>query len=380
MYGKRKYAKYASAFAFRRNMRTRRRYGAPGDPSMTSIGNISPTGRSIARANRSNIGRTLTGTTRSRYNSGQGVTQQHDVRLIYAKKRMPNYKKKPWRRFVKKVHAVSEKDLGSRTALFSNTITYNNTVDGADECLTIGLYPLQSTDPWLNDLNTITSLENQGNPTAAAGGTVDPTTKFIFQSGVLDLTIRNATTQTGQLNPDQFNAAATQEIDIYEIMCRADFMQVSGGNKINLSQCFEEGSVITRNIANAPGDIKIANRGATPFDLPAALSRYGMKIIKKTKYFVPGGGTITYQIRDPKRRVSSFRDLNVEGGVNKVGWTKYLYINAKVIPGFLLGTGPASFVQRMQVGVTRKYMYKVEGFNESRDSYSTLNSTISAPA
>lgn len=357
--------------------RTRRRYGGPGSPSQTNM----TFGYPNAISNALSLGgsRSYTRTTQGRRtNSVGGVTQQHDMRRVYTKKRMPNYKKKPWKRFVKKVHAVAEKDLGSRTVLFSDSITIGNNTPGSHCCLTLGLYGLQSSQSWLNDLAQISALENVGNPTATAGDTTYNTTKYLFQSGVLDITIRNSTWLTEQTSTT-FNSAATMELDVYEIVASKDFIQ-SGGNFGSLSTALNEGFSITSDIGGASTGISIQSRGATPFECSAGLGRFGIKVMKKTKYFVPGGGTITHQIRDPKRHVMMQRDMSIEQGANKPYLTKFVYLIGKVIPGFTLGTSTGTYQERIEVGCTRKYLYKIEGINEDRDRYITSTTTAINPA
>jgi len=251
-----------------------------------------------------------------------------------------------------------------------------NSNPASHTCLTLGLYTMQSTQSWLSDLNQISSLENPGNPTAAAGSNVSKSTKYLFQSGILDITIRNSTyfgTATGG-----YVAEATMEVDVYEIIASKDFQQ-NGSNMDHLSQAFTDGTDNTDNIGGAGTQIKIESRGAGPWEMNLALSRWGIKILKKSKYFIPGGGTITYQMRDPKRHVVTSREMERELGCNKPGLTKFVYIIGKVIPGFTLAE-PSAFVERLQVGVTRKYLYKVEGISEARDRLLTSTSTASNPS
>jgi len=317
--------------------------------------------QSLARAARTASARSRTNTTAGRRNttSGIGVSVQHDVRRIYRKKTMPRKKKRIWKKFVKKVHAVAEKDMGSRTILFNAQVTNNNNVAGSQGCLTLALYSMQSTNAWLSDLNGISALENVGNPTAAAGVTLDQSTKFLFQSGVLDLTIRNTSfVSGGALDP-----AATLELDIYECTASKDFQQ-TGSSWGSLSTAFAEGSNNTKVIGGAGSNITIQTRGATPFDIPYALSRYGIKVWKKTKYFISNGSTVTYQMRDPARHVIDLRTMSQEGGCNLPKMTKFCYLVYKCVPGVTIGA--ANTTESIQVGVTRKYMYKIEGVNEDR--------------
>lgn len=363
---KRKRFDWAGGLYAGRRLFTRRRFNGPGEPSRTNVNMGTGPMISNAIALGRSRSRTMT-TTKNSSTSGVGVTQQHDMRRVYTKRRMPNYKKKPWKRFVKKVHAVAEKDMGSRTVLFNDAVSFGNGTAGNHTCCTLALYSLQSTNSWLSDLSQIATLENVGNPTAVEGATVYNTTKYLFQSGILDLTIRNGTYKnSGGIGT--FAPEAIMELDVYELYATKDFVQ-SGAVYTQLSTAFNEGFNITDSIDGVSPGISIQQRGATPFECGAGISRFGIKITKKTKYFIPGGGTVTYQLRDPKRHVIMGRDMAIEQGVNMPKFTKFVYLIGKVIPGFDVGGGADQFVERIQVGATRKYLYKIEGLSDSRDRY-----------
>nr|UOF76970.1 putative capsid protein [Cressdnaviricota sp.]UOF81642.1 putative capsid protein [Cressdnaviricota sp.]UOF82349.1 putative capsid protein [Cressdnaviricota sp.] len=306
--------------------------------------------------------------------TGNGVTAQHDVSNVYRKKNMPYRKKKGWKRFIKKVHAVAEKDLGSRTVVFNDTISTTNSVSGEHICMTMALYSQKSSKSMLNDLNQISALENyEANPTTAAGITVEKSTKIIFQSGIMDLTVRNASYQT-----DSTSVGAKMEVDVYEIYMRKDALD--GTTSYNdLSNMLNVGNTDTKNIGGAGTGLTIQNRGVTPFECNAALSRFGIKILTKKKYFLESGGTFTYQCRDPRRRSCDIRDIAQRFGFNRPKWTKIFYIIGKIVPGLTVGAGAGQFTEQLHVGVTRKYLYKVEGANDDRDRLITATGAPGNP-
>ena len=78
---------------------------------------------------------------------------------------------------------------------------------------------------------------------------------------------------------------------------------------------------------------------------------------------------MTYQVRDAGRHVTTVGYLEDSLGPNKPGWTRHIFMIGKSVPGTNLGTGIDQQTELLTVGVTRKYMYKVEGLNESRDEY-----------
>lgn len=292
--------------------------------------------------------------------SGRGLTFQHDRQFIYKKKRMPRRMRRRWRGFVRKVHAVDERSLGTRTVLFNVSTTFDNTTAFDQIVGTIALYGNNSTDSWLNDLRNISGLENLGDQTQLAGDTVYKSSKYMFQSGVLDITMRNTTDK----NDGNLEAEATLEVDLYEMS-----VGVKGRDSIrtynNLKDYFDVAANDTGILNNTGTPITIGKRGCTPFDVPSALSRYKMKIWKKTKFFLKSGQTLTYQCRDPRRHVVNHEDIVESIGCNRRGWTKFILVIAKVIPGITVGTTP-NVREQLEVGITRKYMYKVEGMRDNR--------------
>lgn len=326
-------------------------------------------GRQVARSARVMANRSYTGTrTRKRMTSGKGVTTQHDRRFIYGKRRMPRYKRRRWKSFTKKVQAVSEKDLGSRTVVFNRLLTSTENT-GVDINRNIAIYPQQSSESWLNDLNQIGQLENfNADQTYAAGNTITYSTKFLFKSAVLDVTYRNTSTVfDGSSNIP--TGLAKQEVDVYEIYIRRECNEDTF-SAVNLIDLFNQGDTRTQTITSGSGtSLNLASRGSTPWDIPTALGKWGIQIKKKTKFMVPNGDTFTYQVRDPKRRVCQYDSLRSEDGFNKPGWSKHLLFNVKLVPGLTQGTEVGQYTNRCDMGITRKYLYKIEGVNENRDIY-----------
>jgi len=328
-------------------------------------------GQSAARRSRFRQARTVRS---KRTTGGRGVTQEHDRQFIYRKKSMPYGKKRRWKQFKRKIQAVSEKELGSRTVLFNKLHTAENTTNGNQLVTTFGLYTNKSTDSLNNDLNAISTLENQGDSTAAAGETVDLTSKIMFQSAVLDITMRN--TSHSNDTPTTIDTDATLEVDIYEMKVnRRQLASYLGGPPTTLQPYttllngFLSQDPKDKTIGGAGTGIKINLRGATPWDVPFALSAMKVKILKKTKMFINPGKTATYQYRDPKRRVTSLERMENGAGCNFGKWTHHIMIIAKAIPGLTVGSVTDTLNEELSIGVTRKYFYKVEGMNDTRDRW-----------
>lgn len=311
--------------------------------------------------------------TRRRRNihSGIGITTQHDQRRVYQKRSMPQRRKRAWKSFVRKVHAAAEKEMGSRTVIFNKTIQFSNTTSGNQISGCVYLYGKASSgDTHARDLYNIHTYENVGDPTAAAGTTLDPTTKFLFQSGVLDVTFKNNSTFTDTGPTIKSAGEAKLEVDVYEIMVRKPT-----GDYSTLLDQFEDllADNVTQSKAIGGTGTEIAHtlRGVTPFDLTFSLSRYGIRILKKTKYVVPNQDTFTYQVRDPNRRTATKRELANDLGFNMPGWTRVIYFTAKLVPDLTVGATVNTYQEGLVVGATRKYFYKIEGVNEDRTRYLT---------
>lgn len=287
-----------------------------------------------------------------------------DRKSVYRRKRMPRRRRVRWKRFVRKVNAVSEKTLGSRTVLFNDQIDQENTtIDKPQSSLTLALYPMKSTVGFLNDLQAISGIENAANPTAALGETVNKTSKFLFQSGVFDVTIRNTSTFFTSTDTKVLDARAAIELDVYEFIHSArnppgDMLPLP-----NLSDVLEYSD--DPNIGGGGNDIDIYTRGATPFEFGRQMALFGCKVIKKTKYFIPNNQTITHQFRDPARHVFSQEQLNKNSSwANNV--TRTFFLVYKFVPGIDKGSTLGTFQLRINVGCSRKYMYKIEGMSDSR--------------
>jgi len=304
--------------------------------------------------------------------SGQGITTQRDARKIYTKRYMPKSKKYRWRSFVKKIHAVSEKELGARQVVFNKLLQpFNVTPDNHLEQGVV-LYGQASDKSHYNDLSNIAQYENiADNDSKLKGQTTYDSTKFMFQSAVLDVTIRNTSrryTQQGE-NLVLTNAGeAKMEVDVYE-------MTISKDARDSLTTLTDVGSLWVRNkdytekLANGSAELDHQQRGVTPFEFSYALGRYGVKVLKKTKYLLPNGECFTYQIRDPKRKTITQHDMQNTPGFNRPGFTRVLWIVAKLVPGLTVGQIDGGYREELSLGVTRKYLYKLEGSNEDRTTY-----------
>lgn len=285
---------------------------------------------------------------RKKVTTGRGITTQRDRATQYVKKRMPRQKKRQWISFSRKVQAVLQKNLGTRTVVFNDTggINLPNTSQGIYTCCLYGFEGSTdaSTNSGFKDMQTL--LIND--PTITKTGTppINPVNgKIMFKSAVLDMTICNAKLE-GENGP--------VELDIYEIHHKKFI------DNLSLLSTFIDAETDTGTIAGAGTGLQLTQRGVTPFDLPMAMSQDGLTIYKKTKYFIPVNGTVTYQIRDPRNISLSGEYFEGNSGFAWPGKTRTLLLVAKNVVGFNQTTG-------LNIGVTRKYSYVAESTNSTLD-------------
>lgn len=303
--------------------------------------------------------------------SGQGVTDHFDARVIYRKKRMPRGRRRRWRSFVKKVNTVSERDLGTQTVVFNRLSTVSNQTSGNQIFYDFGLYGLASTQFEYNDLKKISDLYAAADNTVSKGLAVGPSSKIIFHSGVLDVTFRNSST----FFDGTTTRAASElkmEVDVYELTCNMTSAEQAGVVFNDCRGLFNQSPTKTEPIGGgATPEITRTDRGSTPFDFPYTLSRFGLRILKKTKYQLSNNDTFTYQLRDPRRHVAQLDKLNQTDGFNMPGWTRIILIICKAAPGFLIGSSANTYTEKLDIGITRKYMCKVENYTEDRSALIT---------
>ncbi|AYP28912.1 MAG: putative capsid protein [Circoviridae sp.] len=294
---------------------------------------------------------------RSFRTGGGGVTTQHDRTQVYRKKSMPFRKKKGWRRFKRKVQAVAEKSLGSRTIVLNNLVTTSladTTTNGTQLLEQYALYPVKNTSfGHLNDLRNI-----YANYTGDPGYNI--TDRLIFQSAVLDITIANGSI-------DSASVPVSIELDIYEVSSNSSWQDNSDASSanINLVNIIGRGFTDTANEGSAVTGLTLSQRGVTPFEACSALSSYKIKIWKKTKYFLGANQTMTYQFRDPKRHTWANTTIGQWESGNYPGVTRWVLAIAKATPGLNMdGTGRV----RLYAGTTRKYLYKINKSSNDADA------------
>jgi len=269
--------------------------------------------------------------------SGNGVTNQYDAKTVYRRRRMPYRRRKRWGRFVKKVMAVTEKEIGTRSVIANNTLQ----IGGVSTLQAVGVISLYG---WRG--TTSTSAVGTADVRGITQNDTDINAvneKWKFTSAVLDCTFNN----TG---------AADLEVDVYEVI-KTGRTTTTAGDLVS-----EYGNALANTIT-PPGTMTtptISIRGWTPFNCSIASSK-GLKIIKKRKYFLKQDETFTYQVRDPRTYWVTGSDLEVGSEYARRGMTKMLLIISKPV------VGSGADVHELVAGCTRSYHYKVMENNEHMD-------------
>lgn len=311
---------------------------------------------------------------KKKYTSGRGITKEDDRSAIYRKRRAPRRFRSRWKKQVRKFAYMDQYKLGTRTVVFNKQLEFQEGGAGLQLLAHFTLYGGESVDSHIDDVQYISDqLEPIINP--AGGSTSAPylagSGKLFFRSGVLDLTVRNTSYDGGSAT---VIGDTILEIDVYEIISSKKWVENDNATGLKqFSSIIGTGQLYASTLSEM--DVLSGNsrcalnlRGVTPWDNTHLLSKFGIKILKKTKYRVGPGGTMTYQMRDPRQHVKSRIALKEFPGCNIPGWTKHVLMIAKKVPGSDLD---GNVVQRLNVGVTRKYTYKVEGVNDDRNVYDT---------
>lgn len=279
------------------------------------------------------MGKSYTGTRKGTKVTG-GVTSQYDRKVVYQRKPMPTFKRRNWARFSKKVNAVINKQLSTRTILLNESVTIGLTESGtllSQGYSMVHLYGsngLNYSSPAVKEIGANDISQMMFNDSDVN----NLNKKMRFKSAVLDLTYRNQGEQP-------------IEVDIYDIVYWGDKHTTS----FTTDQIVCEG-VVPEVGSAAP--ITLNTRGATPFDFPTHL-RYGIKILRKTKYLLAVNEAATYQIRDSKDRFISWTGVGISTSFVNRKMTRSVLAICKPLTSY--SSGSQSWA--MTTGCTRKYSY-----------------------
>jgi len=280
---------------------------------------------------------------RKRGTAGVGVSTHYDVKTIYRRKRMPRRKRQAWKKFVRKVHAVNLKDLGTKTVV-RNESNFVTSSTGGQAVFACCLYGVDG-----SNLMGTSSMGTDDLKELVNTASYTPNQKIHFKSAVLDMTVTN----TGN---EGSNGVLT-EVDVYRYVFRKHCGSTS------VLQAFTDGFASQTTIGTGSA-LSIATRGVTPFQCPEWCSY--IKVLSKKKYFLSNGTAFTFQIRDPKNRIWDCGETADFAGLQgKVGWTQGALVIFKAVPQ-LSGPAPTS---TLVMGCTRTYSYVVDESSTAEDAF-----------
>lgn len=273
------------------------------------------------------------------------LTNQYDYKTQYVKKRMPSRKRKTWVKFVKKVAAASRADLGLKTVVFNNSITQATGGLGSQAAYGVHLYGIRGNSPGINKqigANDVLRLFANDPSIEQGTGPQNPRIgKLLFQSAVMDVTLRNIGT-------------VTSEVDIYCCIHRKDV--ISGSVIVDDFEGSALELPINGGVPNTTLDISL--RGVTLFDLPTGLSQSGITVLTKKKIILQPGNTSLIQHRDPKNHVIDMNRIRQCGyGARKLTYT-VIFVHKPIV-----GSSPED-VSDLAIGITRKYSYYEQANNK----------------
>lgn len=290
-----------------------------------------------------------------------GVTTQHDSKTLYNRKSMPGRKRKAWTSFKKKVNAVEISNRGKTSILLNTNYESGSIAVGAQAWSEAHLYSFNGIGVGNRDLAIIAEDINTY-PTTVGATQVETFANYdalniqkrvpiLLASATLDLTWTNS-------------GSSGIELDVYSVSYKRQATGLNSGLVASMALNASDTSPI--NVYNGAGAVvaaaamQISNRGVTPFDVATGFARSGGTIMKKEKFFIAPGNSITKDYRDPRNLV--WRPSENSAHYSVKGRTfSYLFCAKSVDPviGF-------SFSQKS----TRSYKYTIEGQTEPRSRYS----------
>lgn len=284
--------------------------------------------------------------------TGTGVTTQLDAKTIYRKKRMPRRQRKRWSNFKNKVKAAQD-DRGTTSITFSdqNNQYITDTVAGYRRNLLQAVHlsgtngGLYSYELGSQDLLRIVTNDDYVNDNESG--------KFTMKSAIMDVTITNPT-PSGE---NQYHGAL--EVDLYEISYGK-----KRPNMDSITAIWNQGIGNTTAAIAAYPKATIAYRGVSPFEMCESMSVGGMKILKKTKYFISEGHSVSYQMRDPRNTVYNVSDIK-NPQVGYIGKrTRTILLVAKPVDVIADNT-----IFNLLTKTSRHYKYTCDGLRDDRTAY-----------
>lgn len=291
----------------------------------------------------------------------EGTTRQRDDRLLYVKKRMPKGKRKQWKKFVNKVHAVEIRDRGLQTIKYNQNGVTSTTVNPLSQSYkAVHLYGAGATagEPGSRDLNQLgTDVQVKAeNWVKRVGGDVNVTiptsantVEIRMQSASLDTYIKN----TGNV---------TLIFEVYHLWYVKNNSAPSFGDATGWVESKEDikqewdGTTLT-----SLGQVNMNGFNTTLFDESQFISKLGCTVKSMREIYLEPGQLHHMQIRDSKNYNINLFNYQLQEGTNYQGYvdpklTESYVIVAKNVDSAVEGT--------YTVNACRTYRYTIEGVKQ----------------
>lgn len=244
--------------------------------------------------------RTATESSRNAEGPSNAITDQHDSRTLYKRKRAPKYVRRKARRKFKSYLMQALNAAGNNTNLFSNSNSELATTAGSQNLFLIYsglLYGNIGEDASLigcrnEAVGTIYNFYQ--NITGDTPETIKDSSKRMYLTGMTtDYTISNLTENLA-------------EVDVYEFVFRKTYGISSQNQGRPLSQEISASTDVEKKLDGAGSGMIPQNLGWTPFDSESMLKYIVIK--SKQRFYMSGGKTISFV-----RRVNFKKPIKITG-------------------------------------------------------------------
>lgn len=315
------------------------------------------------------LGGYLAGGVSKRSTNYDGITTQKDDRLAYKKRTMPRRKKKAWKKFSKKVAAVSLKDRGL------NVLKCNKQTISAVSVPSLGqaykafhLYSkanntvAKTYDEGLGDMAALLADPNlkAHNWIKQVGGVPNPTIpqdnygwqKIRMQSAVLDVYIKN-------------DGTVPIVAQIYHLWYHKNMLVGSFTDQLaNFTTQDVPLQIGTTSSVTARNSLSLGNRGVTLFDMPELLGSLAASVRSVREVYITPGNLHTLQIRDPKNHLIDLNQLLGTGYTDRK-LTETVVVVCKNLDGTTAGS--------VTMYSDRTYRYTVEGITQDHTGFAFVD-------
>jgi len=310
------------------------------------------------------------------------VTQQHDIKSLYRRKRMPKRKKRKWVKFVQKVKAVEASGRGNQSVVINDTYidSWPNTLQtggyrwqGISE---VNLYSVNADVKGGRDkdyiLNEITNWQTRKEATTGIEAIADQATLLANELKRIKVPMNHARIDITYTNTSQ----VTLEIDLYVIKHKVkqarnatgytSLIEAQDQYNIQLTNgdqklYYSDGSVIN---SGAGTLTSLRSRGVTPFNTPGLNLNAGATVLNKTKVLIAPGSSVTRQYSENKHKF-----IYPHLSEYKTRYDKDTITYLAIAKATGLGNPEESGLNSFTTSWTKTYSWTQEGQKQTRQTY-----------